>query len=144
MNNFDFVCFLYSDIWFWFNFVLIFTFWCPNGLFLRWRKGAKTVLGSNHEVEQLQSFIFLSTLTFDCELMLVSIFTFWGLNELFLGWIGFENCFRVCSCSWTTFIFYGSFNSDIGWFNLEVIFGILMGYFCGWGRIRKLFLGLLM
>ena len=41
--------------------------------------------------------------------------------------VGFDNCFGVYSSSWTTLIFYVSFNSDI-WFWL--IFGVIffMGY----------------
>ena len=43
----------------------------------------------------------------------------------FWDYVGFKNSFRVYSCSWTTFIFYVNFNSDIWfWLNFGVIFDI--------------------
>ena len=53
--------------------------------------------------------------------------------------VGFNNCFWVYSCSWTTFIFYVSFNYDI-WFGLNfgvifLLFRALVGYFSGWGSV---------
>ena len=39
------------------------------------------------------------------------------------GWVGFRNCFGVYSCSWTTYIFYSSSNSDFWfWLNFGVVF----------------------
>ena len=62
--------------------------------------------------------------------------------------VGFDNYFWVYWCSWTTFIFFVSFNFNIWyWLNFWVIFNFfvaLMGYFWGWGRVDKLFWGLLM
>ena len=49
----------------------------------------------------------------------------WNLVEVGVG-KGFKNCSGVYSCSWTTFIFYVSFNSDIWfWPNFGVIFYFL-------------------
>ena len=42
-------------------------------------------VGSTHVVEQLSFTLFLSTLTFDFDLVLGSFLTFWGPNGLFLG-----------------------------------------------------------
>ena len=84
---------------------------------------------STNEVEQLLFSIVPSILTL-----------FWGHFWLFgaiIGYfwspVGFKNIFWVHSCSWTTFIFYSSFNSDFKiWLNFRFIFllfGVMMGYF---------------
>ena len=54
------------------------TFWGPNGLFLRLGKGSNTVLGSNHVVEQFSFSMFSSILIFDFYLILGSFFYFLG------------------------------------------------------------------
>ena len=123
------------------------TFWGPSGLFFGVRLGSKTVLGSSYVVEQLSFLCFLPFWHL--------IFTWiWGHFD-FLGpqWatfgvgVGINNGFKVSSCSWTTFIFYVSFNSDIWfWFN----FGVILTFwgpnrlFLGSGKSSKLFWGLLM
>ena len=99
-------------------------------------------------------------MTFDFDLILGSYLTFWGPNGLFLGLgVGFENCFGVYSCSWTTFIFYVSIHSDI-WFRLKLLlkfcgpscafFGVGVGfkhcfrvYLCSWTTFISLFLSIL-
>ena len=69
--------------------MVVLKFLGPNGLFWgsMWGSmwGSNTVLGSTHVVEQLSFPMFLSILTFDFDLILVSFFTFWGPNWLFLG-----------------------------------------------------------
>ena len=62
-----------------------FTFWGPNRLFFGLSKGSKTVLGSNHVVEQLSFSMLPSILTFDFDLILGSFLTFGGPNGPFLG-----------------------------------------------------------
>ena len=53
------------------------------------------------------------------------IFDFLGPWLATLG-VGFDNCFGVYSCSWTSFIFYVSFNSNLWfWLNFVVIFDFL-------------------
>ena len=47
--------------------------------------GFKIVSWSTHVVEQLSFYLFLSSLTFDFDLILGSFLTFWGPNGLFLG-----------------------------------------------------------
>ena len=42
-------------------------------------------MGSIYALEQLSSFLFLSILKFDFDLILGSFLTFWGHNGLFLG-----------------------------------------------------------
>ena len=70
------------------------------GYFLELRKGLTSVLGSTHVVEQLSCSMFLSNLTFDFDLILVSIFTFRGPNGLLFGVEGgFDICFGVYLCS---------------------------------------------
>ena len=59
--------------------------------------------------------MFLSILTFDFDLILGSFLTFSALTGYFWGWKGFQKCFGIYSCSWTTFILYVSVISDI-WF----------------------------
>ena len=58
--------------------------------------------------------------------------------------IVFHNCFWVQSCSWTNFILYVSFNSDIWlWLNFGVIFYFLgpNGLFLALGKGSKNFWG---
>ena len=74
-----------SDIFFGLILGSFLTFWGPNGLFLGLWKGAKTVLGSTHVVEQLSFSMIPSILTFDFDLILGSFLTFWGPNGLILG-----------------------------------------------------------
>ena len=57
----------------------------PNGLIFGLGEGSKSVLGSNHVVEQLSFSMFPSTLAFDFDLMLGSFFDFLALKGLFLG-----------------------------------------------------------
>ena len=72
--------------------------------------------------------LFPSILIFDLDLIFRSFFYFLGpLWAIFGVRVGFDNCFRVYSCSWTTLIFFVSFNSDI-WFLLN--FWILFTF---WG-----------
>ena len=54
----------------------------------------------------------------------VILFTFWSPSGLSLGSrLDQKKCFVVYSCSWSTFIFYVSFNSDIWfWFNFGSFF----------------------
>ena len=54
-----------------------FTFWDPNGLFLRLQSGSKTIVGSTHVVKQLLSSIILLILAFD-------FYFFWVVCD-FLG-----------------------------------------------------------
>ena len=61
------------------------TFWGPNGLFLRWGQGSKTVFGSTYAVGQLLFSIVAPLLTFDFDLILGSFLNFLGPNGLFLG-----------------------------------------------------------
>ena len=72
--------------------------------------------------------MFPSILTFDFDLILWSFLTFWGPNGLLFGVaVGFIKCFGVYLCSWTTFMFYVSFKSDLlFWLNFGVNF-----YFSG-------------
>ena len=78
----------------------------------------KTVFGSTHVFEQLSFSMFPSILTFDFDLIMGSLFTF---------------------------SFYISFNSNI---DFDLILGSLLifwgpkGLFLGWGRVQKLFWGL--
>ena len=58
--------------------------------------------------------------------------------------VGFDNIIRVYSCSWTTFIFFVSFNSDIWfWLNFGVILYFLgtIGLILGLGKGSKNVLG---
>ena len=68
-------------------FRLFFDYWGPMdyGLFLGLGQSSKTVLGTNHVVEQLLFSIVSSILTFDFDLIFGSFFTFWGTDGLFLG-----------------------------------------------------------
>ena len=63
---------------------------------------------------------------------------FWGQDRV-------QNCSGAYSYSWTTFIFYSSFNSDFrSWLNFEVVFyflGVLIGYFWVHCGVQKLFWG---
>ena len=106
-----------SYIWFWLNF----------GLFLGSMWGSKTVLGSTHVVERCSFSMIPWILTYEFVLILGSSLSFWGPNGLVWGvGVGFDKCFGVYSCSWTTFIFYVSFNSGIWfWLNVGVIFYFL-------------------
>ena len=113
-----------------------FTFRGPNRLFLGLREGSITVLGSTQVVEQLLFCMFSSIRIFEFYIILGSFLTFWDPNGLFFGVrVWFDNCFGVYSFSWTTLIFFVSFNSDIWfWLNFYVIFlhfWAQMGYFCG-------------
>ena len=96
--NFIFYVSFNSNLWFWFNFGVVFYFFgALKGCF--WVPGMiHTVVGSTHVVEQLSFSMFPSTLAFNFDLMFWSFLTFWAL----------------------------------------------MGYFWGWGRVQKLFCGLLM
>ena len=71
------------------------SFWGPNGLFLGLWKGLNTVLGSTHVVEELSFFMFSSIVTLDLDLVLGLLLTY------------------VSLCIQTTFIFYGSLNSEL-------------------------------
>ena len=115
-----FIFFVFSILTFYLDLILgsFLNFLGPNGLFFGLGKGLNTVLGYTHVVEQLSFSMFPSILTFDFNLIL---------------WL--DNCFGICSCSWTTFIFYVSFNSEI-WFWLT--FG---GHFFIFGGPHGLFLG---
>ena len=66
--------------------MVVFTFWCPNGLFLGSGKGSKTILWSTNVVEQLSFSILPSILTFEFDIILGSFLTFWGPNGYFWGW----------------------------------------------------------
>ena len=53
---------------------------------------------------------------------------------IFWVWYGVQNLFWVHSCSWTTFIFYASLNSDIWiWLNTWVIAFFLGPYWADFG-----------
>ena len=52
---------------------------------------------------------------------------FWLFWAIFWVGVDLKNCFGLCSCSWITFIFFVSFNSDL-W--IWVTFGVLY-YFLG-------------
>ena len=73
--TFDFDLFLWS---FW-------TFWGPNGLFLRSRKGSNIMFGSTHVVEQLSFSMFPSILTLDFDLILGLFLLFGALMGYFWG-----------------------------------------------------------
>ena len=84
-------------------------------------------------------------------LICANIFLEFALILLFVPWwaifgvrIGFKNYFGVYSCSWKTFIFFVSYNSDI-WFrlNFRVIFDFLgpNGLFLGLWKGSKTILG---
>ena len=95
------------------------------------------------------------TFDFDFDLILGSFFNFLCTTGQFLGWpywaifgvwAGYQNSFTVSSCSWTTFIFFVSFNSDFWfWLSFGVSFCLLFGsngQFLGRERVQKLFWGL--
>ena len=116
------------------------TYWGPNRPFLGLGKDSNTLLGSSHVVEQLSCSMIPYSDIWYC-LNFGDIFGFLGFG------VGVKNYFGVYSCSWTTFIFYSSFNSDFWfWLNTWVLFSfwVLMGYFWGRGSVQKLFWGLLM
>ena len=78
--EFDLILGPFSTFWspnglFWGSFQIFFG---PNELFLGLGQSSKTVLGSNHVVEQLLFPIVSSILTFDFDLILGSFFTFLG------------------------------------------------------------------
>ena len=113
----------------------------PNWLLFGQGNSGKTVLGSNHVVEQLLFSIFPSILTFDFYLNLGSFFLFVALMGYFWGWGRAQKLFWG---SWTICIFYGSFNSDIWfWLNFGVIFYFWdpNGLILGLGRLQKNILG---
>ena len=132
-----------------FNFDLIFgsflTFWGQNGLIL----GVGIGLKNCFRIYSCSwaTFIFYVSLNSGIWfwLNIGFIFDFLGPNRLFFGvGVEFENCFVVYSCSCSTFILYFSVNSGISFcLILGSFFGVLMGFFWGWSRVRQLFWGLL-
>ena len=92
--------------------------------------GSKNVLGFTHVVEQL------------------SFLTFWGPNVLFLG-LGSGSTTVLRSTHVVEQLSLSMLPSTLA-FDFDLMFGpfftfcALMGYFWGWGRVRKLFWGLLM
>ena len=93
-----------------------------------WRLPLKAVLGSTYVVKQLSFSMIPSILTFTFYLILRSFLAFLGPIGLF--WKSevrdrLNNFFGFYSCSWATFIFYVSFNSDF-WFCLK--FGVIFGF----------------
>ena len=126
----------HSDISFWLNFGVILDFWGPNGLFLGWGKGSKTVLGSTHVVEQLSFSMFSSILIFYFYLILGSFLTFLGRNGLFLGLgkssnTGLESTHLVEQLSFSMFSSILTFDFYLFW-----------GNFFSLGGPNRLFLGL--
>ena len=76
-------------------------------------KGLTTVLGSTQDVEQLSFSMFLSILTFDFDLILVSFFTFLGPNGLFFGLgLGSTTVLGSTNVVEQLLIFYVFFNSN--------------------------------
>ena len=160
VEQLSFLCFL--QFWYLISTQFWGYFWGPNGLFIELRKGSKTVLGSSWT-----NLIFYISFNSDIWFLINFGFIFYFLGpinnrppgiigqlRLCLGpycaifgvGVGFENCFGVYSCSWSTFIFYVFFIFNFWfWLNFGSLFtfGALMGYFWGRSRVRELFLGLL-
>ena len=92
--------------------------------------------------------MFSLILTFDFDLILGSFFDFGGPNGIFLGsiWgsktiLGYTHVVEQLLFSIVTLILNFDFDLIFGSF---LTFWALMGYFWGWGRVQKLFSGLLM
>ena len=137
-----------SDISFYLLLGSFSTFCDSNRLLLGLSEGSTTVFGSTHAVEQLSFSIFLSILTFDFDLIFGSFLIFWGPNKLLLGLekgskivLGYTHL--VEQLSFSTFSLILTFEFYFIWGHFQ-FFWSLMGYFLGWGRVRKLFWGLLM
>ena len=81
--------FLYDFLFFWIFDILLF------GVILRLLGPCRVIFGYGCFVVRFVVVVGLG-----------SFLTFWTLWAFLGGGVGFENCFRVHSCNWTTFIFF--------------------------------------
>ena len=85
-----------------------------------------------------------SNVTFEFDLVLGLFLTFWGFFVVEFGSKTISGCTHVVK-----HLLFSKFSSILA-FDIDLIlvsfltFRALMGYFWGWGRVRKLFCGLLM
>ena len=90
-------------------------------------------------VEQLLFFVIRSILTFDFDLIWGSFFTFWGPDGQFLG--SMKGSKTVLRCTHVVEQLSFSMLPSILTFDFDLIlgsfllFGALMSYFWGWGRV---------
>ena len=124
-----------SNFWFLLHLGVNLFFGALMGFFLGWGMVRKLFWG---QPLYLNNFHFLCFLEF-WRLILtefwVNFILFGALWAIFGVGVGFENCIGVHSCTWTTFIFYASFRSDI--FDFDSMSGSFLTF---WGP-NGLFLG---
>ena len=126
---FNFIQFKVFFFWFFFCF-----FGEKIGYFQGWDQ-IQLVLGFTHIVQHLLFSLFPSIMTFDSDLIFGLFLTFWVKWSIW----GLGSGSKILLGS-TPSILTFKFDLILGSFWL---FGALMGNFCGWGRIQKLFWGLL-
>ena len=140
-TTFIFYVSINSGIWFWQTFWVIFYFLGPQRTIFGAGEGFINCFGVYSCSWTTSILYFLSILIFvltqfwgDFWLSGVMFYFFRPQLTIFGVGEGFKICFWVYSCSWTTFIFYSSFNSDF-WLRLNFgaffIFWVSNGLFMG-------------